>query len=281
MKLKNYFELMGLRQSARHYGYALNDFNVGGNTVRYAQWQHPKETDKELTDAMVQAYRAHVRPGDFCIDIGAHTGDSTLPMALAATASGCVLAMEPNPFVFHVLQKNARENAAIANIDCMLAAVAPEEGFIEFEYSDAGFCNGGRHEDISPLAHGHAYKQEVFAVNLVSELERCYSHRLPQLSFVKVDAEGFDLYILKAIEPILREYRPAIKAEVYQHADDSYRKEMLGFFDGLGYDVFRIVGEPIEPGPRLEEGMMAEPRHFDLLAVAAAGEQKDEGEHTG
>ena len=34
--------------------------------------------------------------------IGAHIGDTTLPIALAAGKKGFVLALEPNPYVFHV-----------------------------------------------------------------------------------------------------------------------------------------------------------------------------------
>ncbi len=69
-------------------------------------------------------------------------------MALAVGRSGCVLALEPNPFVYHVLEKNARANRSAANIIPMMAAATEKEGFMQFAYSDSGFCNGGRHEDI-------------------------------------------------------------------------------------------------------------------------------------
>lgn len=268
MKLRNYFELLGFRSKARHYGYKTSTFELKSGPVTYAQWQHPSESDKEITDAMVEAYRAYVRPGDFCIDIGAHSGDSTLPMAIAATASGCVLAMEPNPFVYHVLEKNARANTDISNIRPIMAAVAPEEGFLEFEYSDAGYCNGGRHENISALTHGHPYKLEVFSINLAAELKACFAEELPRLKFVKVDTEGFDLYVLRSLEPILAAHKPAIKAEVFKDTDTAYRLELLSFLEGLGYSVYRIVEEPIEPGAMIDESMVDNWDHYDILAVA-------------
>ena len=83
---------------------------------------------------MVDAYREILKEGDFCIDIGAQTGDTTLPMAVAAGVEGCALALEPNPYVYHVLEKNARANNHVANIKTMMAAAGTYEGFMKFEY---------------------------------------------------------------------------------------------------------------------------------------------------
>jgi FkbM family methyltransferase len=268
MKLKNYLELMGLREQPRHYGFEVREFELACGRVSYAQWQHPKETEKVITDAMVEAYRAYIGEGDFCIDIGAHTGDSTLPMAIAATPSGCALAMEPNPYVYHVLEKNARANTTIANIETMMAAVTQADGFLEFEYSDAGFCNGGRHENISALQHGHAYKLEVFGINLERELRLHYAQRLPRLKFVKVDTEGFDLYVLRSLEPVLAGMMPAIKAEVFKDTDAGYRADLLTFLNGLGYEVYKIVSEPVTPGPLVTMNNLMDWPHYDILGVA-------------
>ncbi|MEX2327029.1 MAG: FkbM family methyltransferase [Pseudomonadales bacterium] len=269
MKLKNYLELFGFRAKARHYGFEDHEFDLACGRVSYAQWQHPKETRKAITDVMVDAYHSYIGEGDFCIDIGAHTGDSTLPMAIAATPSGCALAMEPNPFVYHVLEKNARANSGIANIETIMAAVTQQDGFVEFEYSDAGYCNGGRHENISPLQHGHAYKLEVFGINLERELRLHYAERLPRLKFVKVDTEGFDLYVLRSLEQVLAETRPAIKAEVFKETDAEYRAGLLAFLNGLGYEVYKIVAEPITPGPLVTRDNLMDWPHYDILALAS------------
>ena len=49
-------------------------------------------------------------PGDAAIDIGAHTGDTALPVALAVGPQGAVFALEPNPFTYKVLIANAGLN---------------------------------------------------------------------------------------------------------------------------------------------------------------------------
>ena len=67
---------------------------------------HPYDMPKSITQPAVDAIRQFVSPGDFVIDIGAHSGDTTVPMALAAGQGGCTLALEPNRYVFKVLAAN-------------------------------------------------------------------------------------------------------------------------------------------------------------------------------
>jgi FkbM family methyltransferase len=270
MQLKSLFQLLGFRGKARHYLYEIMKYELGNDDViQYAQWKHPGESIKKMSADLIAGYKKHINAGDFCIDIGAHTGDTTLPMAVAATKSGCVLALEPNPFVYHVLEKNVRLNAGIVNIKTIMAAAGVEEGFLEFEYSDSGFCNGGRHEGISAFRHGHAFKQKVFAVNLENELRGDYQDQLPRLSFVKIDTEGYDLYILRSIEGILREFMPVVKAEIFKKTDLNYRMELLSFFVNLGYRVNKIKDEPLVAGEELTKDNLTLDKHFDILAVPA------------
>ena len=268
MKLKNIFEFLGFRRKPRHYFYEIADFDLDPfGSVKYAQWKHPAESKKIITSELVKGYQAYVREGDFCIDIGAHSGDTTLPIALAAGKSGCVLAMEPNPYVFHVLQKTARANLGLTNILPLMAAAGKREAFMEFEYSDAGFCNGGRHENISFLEHGHAYRLSVFSVDLEKELRTDFASFLPRFSFLKVDAEGYDLYVLKSLKDLITEFRPVIKAEVFKKTSEEYRKDMLAFFEKADYSLFRIEEEPLGKGEELTMENLSSQTHYDILAL--------------
>jgi FkbM family methyltransferase len=269
MKIKNLFQLIGFRGQPEHFKYEINDFDIGSNKkLHLAQWQHPRESRKIISIEMIDAYREILEEGDFCIDIGAHTGDSTLPMAVATGVKGCTLALEPNPYVYHVLEKNARQNRHIANIQTMMAAATPQDEFISFEYSDSGFCNGGRHENISALQHGHAFKLEVFGINLSSELKNDYSEWLDRLKFIKVDAEGFDLYVLQSIKDIIQLHKPFIKAEVFKKTDTQYRHKLYSFLTQLDYRIYRITGEPLKHDKQaLKQEDMNLWKHFDIFCV--------------
>jgi len=270
VKLRNFFELLGLKRKPEHHTYAVEKCDVGnGITINYAKWLHKRTRNAALiTASQVDDYREILNEGDFCVDIGAHMGDSTLPMAVAVGTSGCVLALEPNPYVYHVLEKNARSNRHAINMVTMMAAVAPEKGFLQFEYSDPGFCNGGRHEGIPSFVHAHAYKLNAFCVNLEQELYDDFSDRIDRLKFIKVDTEGFDLYVLKSLATILKRYQPRIKAEMFKQTSIEYRTETLSFLEGLGYEVFKMKREPIEAGERLTLDNVGKPGdHYDILCV--------------
>ena len=151
----------------------------------------------------------------------------------------------------------------------MMAAAATKEGFLQFEYSDSGYCNGGRHEGISALKHGHAFKLEVFCVDIEKELRENFSDVLSRLKFIKVDTEGYDLYVLRSMVNIIKTYRPIVKTEVFKKTDRNYRRELLSLFLDLDYSVHKIVEEPIKAGPLLTEENLEEWKHYDILCLPA------------
>lgn len=274
MKLRNLFEFAGLRGKPRHFDFTTRSIALDdGRQVTVADWQHPRLSDGRdpyaLMPQVIRDHRQNVSEGDFCIDIGAHVGNSALPMAIAAGRSGCVLALEPNPFVYHVLEKNARANRHIANIRTIMAAAGQSRGFLEFEYSDSGFCNGGRHEGISALRHGHPYKLSVFCVDLQQELREDYAEELERLRLIKVDAEGYDLYILRALAGIIDQYRPVVKAEVFKNTSRQYREDMFDFFESHRYEVFDVATDRFVRGERLDHEAIARSGHFDVLCFPA------------
>ena len=48
---------------------------------------------------------------------------------------------------------------------------------------------------------------------------------------IKVDTEGYDLFVLTSIEQLISQYRPIIKSEIFKQTDFHYRCEMLDFFE--------------------------------------------------
>jgi FkbM family methyltransferase len=278
MKLKNFFQIVGFRAQPKRYGYSVTGFDLPEfGRIPYAMWNHPYQTSVTLSIEAVEQYRRFIQAGDFCIDVGAHTGDSTLPIALAAGPSGLTLALEPNPYVFPVLEKNARLNRGKTHIVPMMAAATQQDEVITFEYSDAGFCNGGRHEGMSVWRHGHPFKLPVQGVNLADELRSDFRDVLSKLRFIKIDAEGYDLPVVKSLQPVIETHRPYVKAEVFKRTAASYRSELISFFLDREYAVYKIVSNPCEPGPRITPPDGSKWQHYDILCVpseAASPEQR-------
>ncbi len=219
MKLKQLPYLLGLQPGPKSYGFEIKKFDLPNDgTIEYAQWLHPKESRKESRQESVDALRKFLSPGDVAIDIGAHSGDSTIPIALAVGNGGCVLALEPNRYAFAVLKKNSELNAAKTNIVPLMFAATPEDAEMEFQYSDSGFCNGGRFQGMSRWIHGHAFKLKVQGRNLHAFLQKEFPHLLPRIRFIKTDTEGYESEVLRSLENLLSECKPFLKVEVFQRA---------------------------------------------------------------
>lgn len=272
MKPRELLYMLGVRPQPRTYPYDVRTFELPKDgQIRYAQWLHPSETRKVITQEAVDELRKFLAPGDVAIDIGAHTGDSTIPIALAVGQGGCVLALEPNPYVFVVLEKNAELNLGKVTIVPLMFAATPEAGEYEFEYSDAGFCNGGLHEGISQWRHGHAFKLKVRGENLQSYIAETFAALAPRIRFVKVDAEGYDHVVLASLRDLLSQQRPFVRAEVFKLLNLAQRARLYDLLVDLGYDVFRVESEVNYLGARLARADLMAWRHYDVFCIPRRG----------
>jgi len=91
----------------RTYGFEIKRFDLPKDGfIEYAQWLHPFEGRKELVQGDIDELRNYLSEGDVAIDIGAYTGDTTIPIAIAVGRTGITFALEPNKYVFPILEKN-------------------------------------------------------------------------------------------------------------------------------------------------------------------------------
>ncbi|MHC5058823.1 MAG: FkbM family methyltransferase [Planctomycetota bacterium] len=241
--------------------------------VRFAQWLHPKEekNPKVIRQEDVDALRGFVREGDTVIDIGAHTGDTTVPLGLAAGASGCVFALEPNPHAWKVLDENAKLNREKTNIVALNFAATETDGTFTFHYSDGGYCNGGFLSRLSDQRHGHRQALEVQGRNLEAFLRRERPERLERLTYVKIDTEGYDAFVISSIMGLIKERRPVIVCEVYSRLDEEERHHLFDVLDEAGYECRRYQGAGPVDGEPLKRADMTARRTFDVLAIPRQG----------
>jgi FkbM family methyltransferase len=242
--------------------------------VQFAQWRHPCDRPAAITQEEVDGLRRYIQAGDLAIDIGAHSGDTTLPMALAAGPAGLVLALEPNPYVFEVLRQNALLNRQRARIAPLCFAATETDGSYVFHYGDASFCNGGMPLGRRWTPWRRKYPLKVTGHNLLRFLREDYAPWLPRLAYVKVDAEGADRAILESILPLIREVRPVIRTEVFRKLPAHERRRLFDLLTGSGYDLFRFEGGAQPQGRAVDRRHMTAERHFDILALPREGRER-------
>lgn len=268
MKLREFFYGIGVKPPAREFEYDVQRFQLAREgEIQFAAWRHPAEKPKEFAQAHVDALREFLSPGDFAIDIGAHTGDSTLPIALAVGPAGGVIALEPNPYVFKVLSANAALNRGKMNIYPFMFAATADDGRMIFEYSDSGFCNGGKHKNISAWRHAHFFKLTVQGRNLEKFLKQEHPDLFSRIRYIKIDTEGYDPDVIQSIPGLLLRNRPFIKTEIYKHLSTERRRSYFRDLRDLGYRLYKWESDENYYGKVISENNVADWRHYDIFAV--------------
>lgn len=238
MKAKELLYLLGYKPKARVYGSRLVEYEVPPfGKVQYAQWQHPKHYPGELSGREIAELQRFIKPGDFCIDVGAHAGDTCVPMGLVAGPEGRVLAMEPNRYTYAILQENCQLNPSLTNIESLMAAATLADGDYVFDYGDRDFNNGGDGKALSWWRRRRQFHLEVKGVNLENHLRQNYADRLDRLRYIKIDTEGNDLDVLRSIGGILTECQPYVRVELFQFSTPEYRSELYDLLSQSGYEI--------------------------------------------
>lgn len=276
MKLKEVFYGLGLKPKLREYPFDISTIKLAKDgEIDFALWRHPNARRREragkglkITQPMVDTLRAFLKPGDVAIDIGAHTGDTSIPMALAVGLKGAVFAVEPNLYVYKVLLANSALNRTKTNIYPLNIAATPEDGSFDFEYSDAGFCNGGFHAGIDPWKHTHFFKLKVTGRNLPRFLESKFPEEAKRVRFIKIDTEGFDRAVASSLRNMIIEQKPYLKTEMYKHSPESDRRGYYRDLRELGYALYKIESEEEDYRSKpLQESDVMKWSHYDVFAA--------------
>ena len=156
-----------------------------------------------------------VRENSIVIDIGAFTGDTTLPLAFLAGQKGKVLGFEPNPINYAEFVRNVACNPSV-NIDPYNCAIMPESGEYDFLYmtDSHGAKNGGPAGAglWTEITKAYPEKERYKAVNLEKLLLERYNS-LENVSLVKCDSEGYDVPIILSMQNLIKKSKPNIIIE--------------------------------------------------------------------
>jgi len=268
MKLKHIFNLLPFRKT-KTFPYELTVHKTKYGEINYAQWLHPSEKRKAFSNDVLDFYSNYIKKGDLVIDIGAHTGDTTLLYGILAGKDGVVVAFEPNEYVFKVLNKNVSINIdSMSIIPYQFAAGNGSEDLI-FNYSDFGFCNGGKLSEFKMFKHGHFAKLKVQSINIAKLLKsNILANMIDKLSFIKIDTEGNDLYILQALKEILKDKKPVIQTEIYKLLPHEKRITTITFLNDIGYNVFKLDDKTYSLDAITIDNLSDTGNtHFDIIAI--------------
>jgi len=148
----------------------------------------------------------YLRPNSKVIDIGANVGLFTVLMSVGLRNSGSVWAFEPVPLNIERLKKNLNLND-VKNTRIFPYALGEKNG-----------------QNILHLANDSAYNSFVNVESRLSdgkdivveikELDDLWDNSYrPQISFIKIDVEGFELEVLKGATRLIKQCLPTMLIE--------------------------------------------------------------------
>lgn len=267
MKLKEIVYSLGFKPSIELRPVTLVSLGeYKGAPVEFFQWRTPKSVDVTLDVAELDELESFISAGDFAIDIGAHIGDSTLPIALACGSQGKVLAFEPNPIVFSVLAKNAMLNSSITNIQPVPFACGLNNQEVWFGYSDHWLQNGGDARGLGRF-HGHTYKVPASVFNPVAELGCLPESDWERVKYIKIDVEGHEIEVLKVFETLIDTVQPYLKIEVAKFTSLENRQALEAFFTNRDYELRRVGRDGCLFGDRDGIELFRQKESLDIFCI--------------
>ena len=168
-----------------------------------------------------------VQPGSVFIDVGAHIGRYSFPLAKLVGKDGLVIAIEPDPLAFRALSMGIKLNN-LRNVLALNIALGDSEGkailcqkLISATSSIIEFDKCQRFIEVSLKRLD----------NVVEELE------LTRINVIKIDVEGAEIQVLKGAVKTIKRFKPLIIVEVR----NSNIKEFEQIMRSLGYSCEELI----------------------------------------
>lgn len=164
--------------------------------------------------------RFNLKKGETVLDAGANIGWYTLIMSRMVGKHGKVLAVEPDPSNFTVLERNIKDNS-LENVSAFQVALSDRDGYSIMSIAKLPT----QHSLVESI--DKARLQTVKTMKLDTLLKTAKTARL---DFAKVDVEGAEMQLLKGASVTL-DSKPEMIIESSKDAGADR------FLQKLGYDV--------------------------------------------
>lgn len=184
---------------------------------------------------------AALRGARTIFDIGANVGEWSATALSAAPHAQLLVAYEPSRSGADALRRRFEGRDAVQVVEAAVSDAAGQMTF--YEEPDTG--------EASSLLAGHsrpdAVRRQVAVVTVDDELARL---GLDQLDFLKVDAEGFDLHVLRGARGALA--RRAIGVVQFEYNEPwlqagSTLHAALALLSGHGYETHLLKSSGLHP----------------------------------
>lgn len=163
--------------------------NFSLRTIGYNNF-HDMRVSGEVN--FVRTFLTTLKP-KLCLDIGANRGEYS-DLILRHTRSH-VIAFEPLPILHDVLEKNLSKFNGRARIEQL--AVSNVNGIGTLSYSEKEMSAASLWEDVNQV-NFVSNKREI-QVETITLDDFCSRENIPEIDFIKIDTEGFELEVIEGV----------------------------------------------------------------------------------
>ena len=182
---------------------------------------------------LTETFTKYLKAGDTILDVGASFGWYTTLFAKHASG-GQVIAYEPTPDTFDILQENIELNEMSGGVVCKRLAVGEEQGTISFvRTSNSGLGHVVDSSDPNSIS--------VPVITIDSEAAEHFG----KTALLKVHVEGFELNVLKgATELLAKAPHPVVQVKLTDDRLERYgvsRHDIFDFLKSAGYELYQLT----------------------------------------
>jgi len=186
-----------------------------------------------------------VQRGDTCLDIGAQKGYVTLTLAQAVGREGRVFSFEPDRRAAESLKANI-DRADHGFIKVFSHALGEKEGSCSFTLSKVPGWSSRFPNELAKTAVAEEVEVQISSLDgMIARKE--VSIDTGKLSFIKLDAEGSEPFILKGMKDLLSATNPVLFLEVNYDslaAAGSSPREIEEILKSHGMEIYRPKFRP-------------------------------------
>jgi FkbM family methyltransferase len=169
-----------------------------------------------------------VKSGMTVLDIGAHGGFYALLLSKLVGPTGQVIAFEPLPANYRVLEENMALNR-VTNVQVRREAVGKRSGEMDFEVPDP-------EDSLVAGQVSAADPRGSMRVRVVS-LDDFLLERGVHVDFIKMDVEGAEGDILQGARRTLETFHPRMMVELHDMDKQTSRHPVVVMMEDLGYQI--------------------------------------------
>jgi FkbM family methyltransferase len=224
----------------------LSPYGLTNSTCTWYDFEHPLHRLPPFEQVFSSYWNDYhygiwIRPGMTCVDIGAHIGDTALPMMVACQAT--VLAIEPNTYMLPFLEKNCEANKDFGRFVIATEAVTNEvtDDLIFGDHNNA-MINGGildKSWDAGTASTVRGMTGNTLQVKGLPFMDICQKYltqdEVDCIGFIKIDTEGHDIAIIENMRDFLIKQKPVLLTEWFFGYSTADSKKLFDAIHAAGY----------------------------------------------